>query len=110
MVLAKKQRQNEVNDGDAAKASAADSQALSAHKLGEKPQTFLVTTENSKKLANTAVQALSPVQSIQDRLQSEFSADDSYTDPISKDLRLAGVVFAIAFSVTAWTLILQLLL
>jgi hypothetical protein len=106
--LAKKQNKENSDRGRATVSSAPDTQE-SGEKFAEKPEAFLVTTQNSKKFAQKAAQVLSPVQVIQDRLHSEFSAEDPVVGPTSKDLRLNGIVFAILFSVAAWTLILQVL-
>lgn len=109
MNLAEKQIKNNLDRARETGSGEADAQG-SGDKFAEKPEAFLVTSQSSKKLAKEAFQSLSPVQVIQDRLHSEFSADDPVVGPASKDLRLIGFIFAIVFSIAAWTLILQLLL
>ena len=108
MNLAKKQNNKSSDRSREAELSAPDTQG-SSEKAAEKPEAFLVTTQNSKKFVQEAVQVLSPVQVIQDRLHLEFSAEDPFADTTPKDLRPIGIVFAILFSVAVWTLILQLL-
>lgn len=67
----------------------------------------LVTAENSARFSRDPSQVPSPVQSIQERLEMEFAAQASETDDSRKDLRPIGFAIAIAFSLIAWTLIIQ---
>ncbi len=103
--LVNQKNQCAVDNGVPADAGIAPATPRKSDKLGA----VLVTTENSQSLADESPQFLSPVQFIQDRLHSEFSPQDQAADYVTKDLRPIGIVFAIVFSVTAWTLLIQFL-
>lgn len=76
--------------------------------LETQPQdAVLVTAENSARFSRDPSHVPSPVQSIQERLEMEFAAQTSDTDDSMKDLRPIGFAIAIAFSLIAWTLIIQ---
>ncbi len=103
--LANQKNQCAVDNGVPADVGIAPATPRKSDRLGA----VLVTTENSQSLADESPQFLSPVQFIQDRLHSEFSPQDQAADYVTKDLRPIGIVFAIVFSVTAWTLLIQFL-
>lgn len=61
-------------------------------------------------LKTSSTQAVSPVQAIQDKLESEFSNREQGSDHVAKDLRLIGFGFSIVFSILVWTLIVRFLI
>ena len=94
---------------DATEAQAIDLESVNIGVEKQVQDAVLVTAENAARFSRDPTHVPSPVQSIQERLEMEFAAQIPEDDDSMRDLRPIGFAIAIAFSLIAWTLIIQVL-
>ncbi len=92
---------------DATEAQAIDLESVHKHAEIQVQDAVLVTAENAARFSRDPAHVPSPVQSIQERLEMEFSGRIHEDDDSMRDLRPIGFAIAVVFSLIAWTLIIQ---
>lgn len=107
MAIPQRQSLRAATEADSDKHAAKMMDRAGPSRLRSESEAILVAVDPDVDLATLSGPNLSPVQTIQDRLEQAFSVHEDEDADLRKDLRLVGLAVAVIISLIAWTLILQ---